>query len=215
MQRVDHVDAGLAQRFQEARCANARLFIKFQWIGESRVETAPQHADINRARNCAHLNAPVLNNEVFSLEQIQAEVAGDVGVFEVGVVPGAGRQDRDTPTFCTGQRVHRFPERAEKACQPVDIAARKGLGIDARRGTPVLQRKTSTRRRLCAVTEHQPRPIRTAADLKGQKMQKMTRSRCNSHHRSVPFGIARHQFGGQMTVAHERRIAVEVCHHAF
>ena len=75
--------------------AEARAGVELERIGEGGVEAAPEHADRPEAGDGAHHHPAVLDGEVLALEQHEAEIAGDVGVLEIGVVERAGRQDGD------------------------------------------------------------------------------------------------------------------------
>ena len=83
-----HHDAAGAQRAQQSRDAERRVAAQFQRIAEIVVE-APQdgmHAAQSAQRLEEHRVAA--HREVAAFDQRHAELAGEVGVFEVGLVVG-------------------------------------------------------------------------------------------------------------------------------
>ena len=94
-ERIDHRDRAVAQRLDHARRADLRLRVELERIGEGGIQAAPQHADRLQAGDGAHHHLPSDDGEVLALEQHEAEIAGDIGVLEIGLVELAGRQDGD------------------------------------------------------------------------------------------------------------------------
>ena len=120
------------------------LRVELERVGEGGVEAAPEHADRPEAGDGAHHDPAVLDGQVLALEQHEAEVAGDVGVLEIGVVERARRQDGDAGVGLGGQALQRVAEGAEEAGEPVDVGLGVEVGEDAawwRRGSPARSRR--------------------------------------------------------------------------
>ena len=96
--------APLPQRLDHAGRADAAVVAQLQRIDEAGIHAPPQHADRLEAGDGAHHHLAVLDDEVLALEQHEAEVAGDVGVLEIGLVVLARRQDADAAVVRRGPR---------------------------------------------------------------------------------------------------------------
>ena len=183
---LTRVTRALAQRADEAGRAEARGGVELERVGEGGVEAAPEHADRAEAGDGAHHDPAVLDGQVLALEQHEAEVAGDVGVLEVGVVERARGQDGDAGVGLVGEALQRVAEGAEEAGEAVDVRLGVEVGEDARGGDAVLQREAGAGGRLGAVAEHPPGAVGAAADLEGDEVQVVAAAR----RRRRPAGAA-------------------------
>ena len=144
-------------------------------------------------------------------QQHEAEVAGDVGVLEVGVVERA--RASGSPTRASGsseQALQRVAEGAEEAGEAVDVRLGVEVGEDARGGDPVLQREAGAGGGLGAVAEHPPGAVGAAADLEGEEVQVVAAARRDADQRPQPLAAAGDQARGQVALGDEAVRAVEV-----
>ncbi len=135
---VDDGGAAAAHGVDEARRADARIVLQFERVHEGRVETSPQHAERPRTIDGAHHDLAAGDREVLALEQQQAEIAGDIGVLEIGLGVLAGGEHRDAFRI-VGKLEQSVAEIAEKAGEPVNVHGALDFGERARGGDTVLQ----------------------------------------------------------------------------
>ena len=126
--RVDDGRRTMPDRLGQAGRADPGFMIEFKGIHEGGVEASPEHAERPRPLDGAHHHPPVGDHEVVALEQHQAEVAGDVGVLEIGFVALAGCQDCDAAVSPAGECEQRIAQIAEEAGQTMDIHGREEIG---------------------------------------------------------------------------------------
>ena len=181
--------------------ADAAVVAQLQRIGEGGVQAAPEHADRLEAGDGAHHHLAVLDDEVLAFEQHEAEIAGDIGVLEIGLVELARRQDADAAVGrarhgrCSASRKSRKKPASRWTC-----ISRIDVGEGARRGDAVLQREAGARGRLRAVAQHPPAAVRAAAELEGAEMQEVAARRLDADQRAQEFGVAGDQLGRQQAL---------------
>ena len=143
--------------------------------GSAKAASRRRHSTLTgfRPDDGAHHQPAVRDGQVLAFEQHDAEIAGDVGVLEVGLVERAGRQDGDAAVGAGDHAVQGVAEAAEEAGEPVDVHLAIDVGQRARGGDAVLQREAGARRRLGAVAEHPPVAVGAAAELEGAEMQEV------------------------------------------
>ena len=69
--------------------------VEFERIAPVGVDMAPEHVGALEAGDGAHEDMAVARDEIAALDQQEAEIAGEIGLFEIGLAPGAGRQNAD------------------------------------------------------------------------------------------------------------------------
>ena len=194
----------------EAGGAEARGGVELERVGEGGVEAAPEHGDRAEAGDGADHDAAVLDGQVLAFEQHEAEVAGDPGVLEVGVVERAGGEDGGAGVGLVGEALERVAEGAEEAGEAVDVGLGVEVGEDAGGGDAVLQREAGAGGGLGAVAEHPPGAVGAAADLEGDEVEVVAAARGDADQRAQPLAAAGDQAGGEVAVGDEAVRAVEV-----
>ncbi|MNK66157.1 hypothetical protein D3C87_854710 [compost metagenome] len=212
---VDDGQRFIAQRLHHARRADMGLLVEFQRIGIGSVQTPPENADGFEPRHGSDHDAAVDDGEVLALQQHEAEITGDIGVFEIGLVGGAGRQHRDAVVRVFPVRLQRIAESAEKRRQTVHMGFRVDVGQCAGGRHPVFKRETRTGRRLRPVGQHPPVSIGAAADFKRAEMQIMAACRFYADHGPQIFRIGSDQCRRHVTFLHQPVFAVEIGDHGF
>ncbi len=180
---------------------------------EGGVEAAPEHRDGAEPGDGADHDPAVLDGQILPLQQHEAEVAGDVGVLEVGVVERPRRQDGDARIRFVGQALQRVAKGTEESGQAMDVGLGVEVGKDAARRHPVLQREARARGCLGAVAEHPPRAVRATADLEGDEVEVVNAAGGDADERAQPLAAAGDEPGGKVSVGHEPVRAIEVGHH--
>ena len=107
------------------------------------------------------MHALAAHREVSALDERQAQIAREVGVFEVGLVVWAGRQQHDARRVGTpgSERGERIAHRLEPARESRDVEAAEDLRQHAGGDDAVFQRIARAGGRLRAVGEHPPLAI--------------------------------------------------------
>ena len=90
-ERVGHRDIALAERLDEARHAELRAAVELQRIGEIGIDAPPDHVGAFQSGDGAHMDLAVARRQIAALDQHEAEIAGEIGLFVIGFVIGAGR----------------------------------------------------------------------------------------------------------------------------
>ena len=152
----------------------------------------------------------VAHHEVFALDQQQAEIAGHIGLFEIGLAPGAGGQQADARLAPCGGGGEAGAKIAEEGREALHIH----LAIEARQRAgqhqPVLQRVASARGGLRAVAEHPPAPVRPTAHIGGVEAHPAPARRLDAAHGANEIGRARHGGRRQGAIGDELGGAVDV-----
>ncbi len=189
-ERVRHHHIAVADRLHETRNAEPRAGAQLQRIGEIGIEAAQQHLGALQARHGADEHAVVADGEVLALDQQEAEIAGEIGVLEIGFVQRPGRQHADRRIVAAAQARQLGLERLEERRDALDPKLAVDVRHGARQREPVLQRKARAGRRLGAVAEHPPAAVRRAADVDAVKAQMRSAGRLDADQRAKKFRIA-------------------------
>ena len=79
-----------------------RRRIEFERIEEIRIDPAQQHVEPLQAGDGADVDAVAADGEIVALDQEEAEIARQGGVFEIGLAEGARRQQPDPRLVAVG-----------------------------------------------------------------------------------------------------------------
>ena len=104
--------AGRIGRHQPGH-AERRIRAEGQGIEEIVVDAAVDHVDALQALGGAHEHLVVLDDEVAALDQFDAQLVGQEGVFVIGGIVDAGRQQRDRRLRRGRERRHRAQRRQQ------------------------------------------------------------------------------------------------------
>ena len=157
-----------------------------------------------QARERLQIDAVVAHGEVVALDERDAEVAREIGVLEVGLVVRPGREQHDArPAGRRRELDQRVAERLEEAGEPLDVEVAERLGQDARHHDPVLERIARARRRLRAVADHPPLPVRRAREVGGEGVQIAVARHAHAVTRPQEVRIAVHELGRQQRLAQQ------------
>ncbi len=140
--------------------AEARGGIELHRVDPFGIDLAPDHVGALQAGDGAHKGAPPLaDDEIVALDQQEAEIAGEIGVLEIGLAIGAGREDADARLGPLAAGLHAGAQIAEERGDALDVHLPIEVGKGLRDDEPVLQRVAGAGRRLRAVAEHPPAPV--------------------------------------------------------
>ena len=105
--------------------------VQLKGVAPVRVHAPPDHIGALEARDGAHMQLALAHHEVFALDQQQAEIAGHIGLFEIGLAPGAGRQQADARLAPRGGGGEACAKIAEEGREALHIH----LAIEPRQGS--------------------------------------------------------------------------------
>jgi hypothetical protein len=143
-ERVGDQHIAGAHRLQQAGNAQRRVAAQFERVAEVVVEPAQDGVHAAQAVECLQVDAFATHRQVLPFDQREAEIAGEVGVFEVGFVVGARRQQHDQRRLVAvrcpmRQAVLQF---AEERSQVLDVQVAELFGKEAADDGPVFERIT-------------------------------------------------------------------------
>ena len=136
---VGQGDVAGAVGVEEARDAEDGVGAEGQRIDEVVVDAAVDDIDAAQAAGSAHVDDVVVGDEVAAFHQLDAHLAGEVGVLEVGGVEDAGREQDDVglgPAL-GGERTQGAEQELGVLLDGADVVAAEELGEDALHDAPV------------------------------------------------------------------------------
>ena len=208
-------DAVLAQHVDQAGHAEMRRRIEFQRIEEIGIDPAQQHVEPLQPRDGADMNAVAADGEIVALDQQEAEIARQRGVFEIGLAEGARRQQPDPRLVTVGAGAQRLAECLEERRHALDIHRLVEVGKGARQHQAIFQRVAGTRRRLGAVVQHPPAPIGAAADIGRIEVKMAAAGRFDAANRAQIFVAAGNRGRRHRAVGDQPALAIEIAQHHF
>ena len=216
--RARHVldrDAAGADRVDEAGHADARGGVEFERIAPFGVDVAPEHVAALEPGDRAHEDAAVAHDQIVAFDEQEAEVAGEIGLLEIGRAQRAGRQNPDARFGALAARLEPGAQFAKERREAFDVhlavEARKRLRDDE----AVFQRVARARGRLRAIAQHPPAPVGPAADVGGVEPQPALARRRDAAHRGDEVGRSGQRGGGQHALGDQAALAIDVGEHAF
>ena len=121
------------------------------------------------------INRVAAHRQILPLDHRKAQIARQISVFKIGFVVRPWRQQHDMRTFAgIGRRpvFETFLHLPEKRSEMLRLHVAEQFRKHARHDHPVFQRVTRAGRRLRAVGNHPPTPIRRTRQIDGVMMQK-------------------------------------------
>ena len=208
-------DAVLAQHVDQAGHAEMRGRIELERIEEIGIDPAQQHVEPLQAGDGADMNAVAADGEIVALDQQEAEIARQRGVFEIGFAEGARRQQSDARLVAVGAGAQAVAERLEERRHALDIHRLVEIGKGARQHQAIFQRVARARRRLGAVVQHPPAPVGAAADIGGIEVQIAPARRLDAANRAQIFVAAGNRGRRHRAIGDQPALAVEIAQHHF
>ena len=134
-------------------------------IAEAVVHAAQNHVHLLESFEGLEEYAAVAHRQIAALDQREAEIAREVGVLEVGFVERSGREQHDARMVARGGREVQqgLAKGAEKRSQPLDLELAEQIRKSFRHDDAVFERIAGAGRRLRAVGNHPPLPVRRRA----------------------------------------------------
>ena len=218
-QRVGHHHAAVARGLQQAWHPERAVGAQFQRVAPVVVQPAQHTVHGFQPFDGLEEQALATHREVTAFHQRQAQVARQVGVFEVGLAVGARRQQHHARRVAAGhgggallQRVQQPAVAGGDALHPQFT---EGVGELARDDEPVVQHVAQARRALRALRHQPPATVGATRQVKGDDQQPLPTGRLRANHRPQPARVAQQQRRGQQAPVQQRLRAVEVGQHLF
>ena len=158
-------------------------------------------------------DAVVARGQVFALDQEEAEIAGEIGVLEIGLVHRPGREHANPGIVLAVEAGQLVLQRLEERRVAEHPQAAIDVGNPVGQREPVFQRIAGTGRRLGAVAQHPPAAIGAARDVDGIEAQMRAAGRRHVGERPHEVRAAGHECGGQAPLADELGRPVNVGEH--
>ncbi len=209
-ERVADHDLARARGLQEARHADHRVRAQLERIAELGADPAHDEIDRLEALDGLQIHAVVADREVRALDDAEAEIAREVRVLEVILRFLPRRQEHRERRIAVAEAQEALRERAEKAREPAHVALREHLGQGLRRHDAILERVARARRRLRAVAEHPPAPVRRAREVERDEVQVQVVAHADARARPQELRIAEHEPRRQHLVLEHALLAVEI-----
>ena len=205
-------DLARPDRLHQAWNAQHRIAAQFERIAEVIVLAAHDDIDGKQPAQRFQEHAVVAHREIAALDQRVAEVAGEKGVFEIGLVIRTRRQQHDARilTLLGHQPFQRVAIALKEIREPADVRFAEHVGQHARGHQPVFERVARARRRLRAIREHPPLPVGRARQIGCVGVQVNASRRLDPPARPQKRRIRKHQFGGQQPFAQQALLPVQI-----
>ena len=160
-ERVRNRNGTRAHRLDQPGDAERAVDAKLQRVAVIVIQAAQDDMDRLQPAQRLQEDVPVAHRQVAALDQRDAEMAGEIGVLEIGLVIGAGSQQDDPGigSLLRRQTDQHLAERGEEGGQRLDVAVLEGVGQNPADHRPVFQRVAGPARRLRPVAQHPPAPI--------------------------------------------------------
>ena len=163
-----------APRLQQTRNAECGVGTKLHGIAEVVVQAANDGMHATESGQRLEVDAILTRHEVAALGEREAQIAREVGVFEVGLVVRARREQHDVRRFGAARRGRDegFLKRPEETREQLDPLFAEGVGEQPRDDEAILQRVAGARRRLHPRADHAPSPIGAPPEIEGHQVEK-------------------------------------------
>ena len=189
--------------------------VQLQGIDEVGVDAPQDHVGPLQPGDGPHINLAVAGDQVVTLDQQEAQVTGQVRLFEIGLAERAGGQQADARVGAVGGRGQALAEPVEEGRQALDVHGVVEVRIGATKHQPVLQRIARAGGGLGAVVQHPPAAVRPPAQVCGVDLQIAAAGRCDPTQRRDEVRAAGHRGGRQVAVGDQRGVAIEVAQQGF
>ena len=141
------------------------------------LEPPVQHVDRLEPVERAQPHPPLAHHQIGALDEVHAELHGEVRVVDVRRMVEPAREQHDARAVGRRRRRQRAPHRAGVAGDRSDLVPRHHVGHDARHHRPVEQRVADPGRRVGEVLDHAPHAVGAERDVDGVRGEPPPRRR--------------------------------------
>jgi hypothetical protein len=198
--------------FDEAGDAEEGIAAEFEGVAEGVGEAAPENVDRPEAVEGLQEHPAIADGQVGALDQGEAEEAGEVGLFEVGGVTGAGGEEGDGGVVggCGSEAAEGVEAKAEGVDEGPGAEGLGQFGEDAREDTAVLEGEAEAGRGLGTVSKDDPASVGAAGDVGGVGLEVTAAGDANGLAGAPVAGVGEDEGRGDEAVADEALDAEEV-----
>ena len=201
-----------ADHLQQTGHAQRGIGAQFQRVQKFIVEPLEQAVHRLQSFEGFKEQAVVAHHQVAAFDQRQAQVARQVGVFKIGFVVRAGRQQHHTAFGDRAGGPHAVNQRAVSGGQTLHFHVAKGIREQQGNCQPIFQQVAQARRSLGALGHHRPLAVRTVGDVKCRNVQVGAARWLVTVHGAQVAGVAMHQSTWQQAVRQQGLWAVDIGH---
>ena len=169
-ERIGQHHAAGAHRFDQARNAQRGIAAQFERIAEIGIDAAEDDGDTFQPRQRLQEHLPVAHRQVVAFHQREAEIMGEIDMFEIGFVIGPRRQQHGAALDAVGQRLHAIAIGPEERGQALDAHRAKEIGKGLGDHDAVFERVAQPARRVGARGQHGHDPSRRPRQVGGIEM---------------------------------------------
>ena len=189
-----------------------RVLAEVERVEELVVDPAVDHVHALQALRRAHVDDVVVAQQVAALDELDAHVAGEERVLEVGRVVHAGRQQHDGRRRRGGRRD--VAQRGEQLLR-VLVDAEHAVALEQRRELAlhrgaVLEHVARARGRAQVVLEHEVLAVLVAHDVDAGDVRVHVAGRVDADHLAPEVARPEHELGGDLSVAQDPLAVVDV-----
>jgi hypothetical protein len=130
---VGESDVAGAIGVEEAGDAEDGVAAEGEWVDEVVVDAAVDDVDAAQTGSRAHVDDVVVGDEIAAFDQLDSHLAGEIGVFVVGGVEDAGREQDDVRfgSAFGGERAQGSEQQLRVLLDGTNVVAAEELGKDA------------------------------------------------------------------------------------
>ena len=213
--RIGDEDVARADRLQQAGHAQVRVGPQLERVQEFVVQPLEDAVHRLQAVQRLEVQALVAHREIAAFHQGQAQVAGQVGVLEIGLVVRARGEQHDARLALAGAHAAQSLDQGPVGGgQPLHLEVAEGLGEEARDDQPVFQQVAQARRGLRALRQHPPGAGRVARQVEGGDVQMRSARGPHAVQGAQVAGVALHEGRRQQVLGQQLLRPVHVRHDA-
>ena len=211
-QGVGNGDVAGVDGLHEAGDAEVGVGAEFELVAEVIILAAEDDIDGFEAFERFEEDAVVADGEVAALDEGVAEIAGEVGVLEVGFVVGAGGEQDDAGVVAVvgGEGFEGVAQGAEEGGKAADAAVTEDIGEGAGDDDAVFEGVAGAGGCLGAVADDPEGAVGGASDVGGVEVEPAVVGDVGSVEWAEEAAMGEDEFGGEESVVDQALGAVEV-----
>ena len=210
-QRVGHRHARLPHRLHQARRAGQRRTVELQRIALPVGHPTQENIDRHQATERLEIDPVVAHRQVATFDQRVAQIAGEVGVLEIGRARRPWALQSDAGIFpARRQPLEHAAEGDEKGGQSLDMALAKHSRQQPRHHQPVFQTVAEAVRHAGPVSQHGPVSLTIARHHRGMEMEAAAAGRHSAVAAAQKAGMREDHLGGNQPFADHMLRSVEI-----
>ena len=209
---VGNGDVAGVDGLNESGDAEGGVAAEFEGVAEVIILAAEDDVDLLEAAERFQENVVVADGEVGAFHECEAQVAGEVGVFEIGFVERPGGEEDDAGGFVVvrGEGCEGVADGAEERGEALHAAVAENVGHGAGDDEAVFQCVAGAGGGLRAISDDAEAAVGGAADVGGIEVQPSAVGNVHAMKRAEVTAVAEDELGRDEAVAEKLLRAVEI-----